>query len=52
MNSPEPPTREQTAQLKKKAMATKKESRKVDGNGELTWTGDVPPWAVIAIYPG
>ncbi|MGA2099428.1 MAG: hypothetical protein ABSH39_24380 [Candidatus Acidiferrum sp.] len=52
MDSPEPPTREQTAELKKKAMATKKEPRQVDSEGVLRWTGDIPAWAVIAIYPG
>jgi xylan 1,4-beta-xylosidase len=52
MGSPEPPTREQTAELRKKAMATKREACKTGADGELRWTGVIPAWAVIAIYPG
>jgi xylan 1,4-beta-xylosidase len=52
MGSPEPPTREQTAELRKKAIATKKVEIKVDASGELHWSVELPAWAVVAIYPG
>lgn len=51
MGSPEPPTREQNAQLQKLAWSTKKDLIKTNQSGELHWNGEIPAWAVIAIYP-
>jgi xylan 1,4-beta-xylosidase len=49
MGKPEPPTREQTKQLKIAAMATKKESAKADAKGNLTWQRTLQPWTCILI---
>jgi xylan 1,4-beta-xylosidase len=51
MGSPEPPTREQEALLRQKAMATGREQIRVGSDGVLRWTHRIEPWAVVAIYP-
>jgi xylan 1,4-beta-xylosidase len=51
MGSPEPPTREQEALLRQKAMATAKEHIEVGGDGTLRWAEAIEPWAVVAIHP-
>jgi len=50
MGTPEPPSREQTAQLRKQALATEKKNLKVDPRGVLRFHADLAPWAVVAIY--
>jgi xylan 1,4-beta-xylosidase len=50
MGSPEPPTREQTALLRARGMATDKCTLTADAHGVLVWQGDLDPWSVIAIY--
>ncbi len=49
MGSPEPPTREQTKQLKSAAMAVKQEKTKADRNGSLKWERVLQPWDCILI---
>lgn len=49
MGSPEPPTREQTKQLKEAAFATKKEKIKADAKGNLQWEGTLQPWDCVLI---
>jgi xylan 1,4-beta-xylosidase len=49
MKSPEPPTREQAAQLREAAMATQKETFQADGNGTFLFRREVPPWNVVLI---
>lgn len=51
MGSPEPPTREQTAVLRTLAWETKKDMLRTDQSGTLQWSGTIPPWAVMVIYP-
>ncbi len=51
MGSPEPPTREQTAELRKLAWATQKSVVTINTAGEFHWSGGIAPWAIIAIYP-
>ena len=50
MGSPEPPTREQTKQLKDAAFATLKEKVKVDKTGKFKWERTLQPWDCILIY--
>jgi len=49
MGSPEPPTREQTKQLKLAAMAVKKEQIKADARGGLKWKRTLQPWTCVLI---
>ena len=49
MGSPEPPTREQTKQLKEAAFATKKEKIKADAKGNLQWERTLQPWDCVLI---
>ncbi|MBC7886977.1 MAG: hypothetical protein H7Z13_03755 [Ferruginibacter sp.] len=49
MGSPEPPTREQTKQLKAAAFATKKEKAKADAKGALQWERILQPWHCVLI---
>lgn len=49
MGSPEPPTRQQTKQLKFSAMALKKEEIKVSPDGKLNWERVLQPWDCITI---
>lgn len=49
MGSPEPPTREQTKQLKEAAFATKKEMTKADAKGNLQWERTLQPWDCVLI---
>jgi xylan 1,4-beta-xylosidase len=49
MGKPEPPTREQTKQLKQSAMAVKKEVAKADANGGFKWERTLEPWTCVLI---
>lgn len=49
MGSPEPPTREQTKELKNLAMATKNEKAKADSRGNFKWEKTLDPWTCILI---
>jgi xylan 1,4-beta-xylosidase len=49
IGSPEPPTREQEAVLRERAMATAKESIQADSNGTLRWSRSIQPWAIVSI---
>jgi xylan 1,4-beta-xylosidase len=49
MGRPEPPTREQTALLKKLAMNTQKEVLHADSSGTLEIHRRLPPWAVLLV---
>lgn len=50
MGSPEPPTREQTALLRTRGMATLKQKLAADAGGVFTWRGKLDPWSIVAIY--
>lgn len=47
MGCPEPPSREQTAKLRKAAMATKHWTMQADENGVLSLTMDLEPWSIV-----
>lgn len=49
MGQPEPPTREQTAELKKIALATKKEYLYADDKGRLMLHLKIDPWSIVSI---
>jgi xylan 1,4-beta-xylosidase len=49
MGSPEPPTREQTKQLKLMAMALKQEQTMANGHGALNWERTLQPWDCVLI---
>ncbi|WPV02138.1 glycoside hydrolase [Mucilaginibacter sp. cycad4] len=49
MGSPEPPTREQTNELKRLAMATEKRPLKADHKGNLKQNYNLQPWTCILI---
>jgi xylan 1,4-beta-xylosidase len=49
MGSPEPPTREQTKQLKLIASATRKEKAKADSKGQFLFERVVQPWECVLI---
>lgn len=49
MGQPEPPTREQTAELRKVAMETKKEYVYADKEGKLVLKMKVSPWNIVSI---
>jgi xylan 1,4-beta-xylosidase len=49
MGSPEPPTREQTKQLKIAGLTTKKELSKADVQGKLKWERTLQPWDCVLI---
>ena len=49
MGAPHSPNREQTAELKKKALATKKSEIKVDNKGNLTLKMELTPWECVLI---
>ncbi|MFP5041453.1 GH39 family glycosyl hydrolase [Parasediminibacterium sp. JCM 36343] len=49
MGSPEPPTREQTKQLKEAAFATLKEKASANAQGGLKWEKTLQPWDCILI---
>jgi xylan 1,4-beta-xylosidase len=50
MGSPEPPTRNQAAELRTNGMATQEAKIEAGPDGVLRWTGTLDPWAVIAIH--
>ncbi len=52
MGAPEPPSREQQAQLRKEAMATEKNNLRADSKGLLRFEAKLTPWTVIAIHQG
>ena len=49
MGSPEPPTREQAAELRKKAMALKRERLHADGAGRLVLDQPIEPWSLVLV---
>ena len=49
MGCPEPPLPEQAALLREWGMGTKKEERRADASGKLTWTRTLAPWTVVAV---
>ncbi len=49
MGKPEPPSREQTATLRKQAWATKHETLHADGRGQLALQRTLDAWTVILI---
>ncbi len=49
MGRPEPPTREQTAELKRQALATRREAIRADEHGRLKFHGTLAPWAVVLL---
>ena len=49
MGSPEPPTRQQTKDLKIKALDTKKLFITANKKGELNWKYALEPWAIVLI---
>ncbi|MEO7766427.1 MAG: hypothetical protein ABIS01_03335, partial [Ferruginibacter sp.] len=49
MGSPEPPTRQQTKQLKEAAFATKKEKVTANAKGILKWERSLSPWDCVLI---
>lgn len=49
MGAPEPPTREQMAELKVKANATLKNTVKADRKGVLIWKETLLPWSCVLI---
>jgi xylan 1,4-beta-xylosidase len=49
MGMPDPPSREQTAELVRLADATKKERVSSDGDGVLRFERDVAPWSLVLI---
>ena len=49
MGSPEPPTREQTAELRKAGLATKREFVQADESGRLLLRRTVEPWNLVLI---
>lgn len=49
MGSPEPPTREQAALLRKRAMELREGRCASDSSGSLRWEGLLEPWSVVAV---
>jgi xylan 1,4-beta-xylosidase len=49
MGRPEPPTREQTAELRKLAWNTKKEVLQADKDGQLHFTLSMPAWSLVLV---
>jgi xylan 1,4-beta-xylosidase len=49
MGRPEPPSREQTAELKQQALATRRETIHADDRGRLEFRRTLEPWAVILL---
>jgi xylan 1,4-beta-xylosidase len=49
MGSPEPPTREQTKELKNKAMEMKKLQVSAGSNGTLNWETTLSPWSAVLV---
>jgi xylan 1,4-beta-xylosidase len=49
MGRPEPPTREQTAELRKLAWNTKKEVLQADENGRLHFSYSMPAWSLVLV---
>jgi xylan 1,4-beta-xylosidase len=49
MGSPEPPTREQTAELRKAGLATMREFVQADESGRLSLRRTIEPWNVVLI---
>ena len=49
MGSPEPPTRQQAAELRQEAMATKKELFKCGQNGAFLFQRQIQPWSLVLI---
>ena len=49
MGSPEPPTREQSAELRKAALATKREFVQADESGRLALRRTIEPWSLVLI---
>lgn len=49
MGSPEPPSREQTKQLKDLGLKTKKFTLQANKKGELIWQHSIEPWAIVLL---
>jgi xylan 1,4-beta-xylosidase len=49
MGRPEPPTREQTAVLRKAAMATCRDTFRADSGGVLAFNAVLAPWSIASI---
>ena len=49
MGSPEPPTREQAAQLRQAAAATLRETFHADASGTFKFQRNIEPWSVVLI---
>jgi xylan 1,4-beta-xylosidase len=49
MGQPEPPTREQTAELRKIAIEAKKEYLYADAEGKLMLDLNIAPWNIVSI---
>lgn len=49
LGSPEPPTREETAELRLAARATGSETRRADAEGRLALELLLQPWTVVSL---
>jgi xylan 1,4-beta-xylosidase len=49
MGRPEPPTREQTAELRKLAWNTKKKVLQADKDGHLHFRFSMPAWSLVLV---
>jgi xylan 1,4-beta-xylosidase len=49
MGRPEPPTREQAAELRKLAWNTKKEVLQADKDGQLHFSFNMPAWSLVLV---